>query len=62
MSASTQTRVYDVQEVAELLNKHPRTIGKWAERGLLPGVLRIGGSVMFKRADIDSLLEKSAAE
>ena len=47
-----------VPQVARLLGMTPKAIYHRAERGQLPGVVRVGRSLRFRRADLlRSLLE-----
>jgi excisionase family DNA binding protein len=48
-------RTLRLAEVAEQLGVNPRTIGRWAADGTLPTV-RIGGVVLVRIEDLDSLL------
>lgn len=47
-------------EVARIFDVHVRTIGYWAEEGLLPCV-RIGRTIRFHRSDVEEVLEQRAA-
>ena len=51
-----------VNEVAQLLNVHPSTVKRWADRGLLP-CYRLGtrGDRRFRRIDIEDFLQRSAS-
>jgi excisionase family DNA binding protein len=52
---------FTVPEVAEILRTTDKGIYAQAERGLLPGVTRIGRRLLFRRAELlDWLRQKSA--
>jgi excisionase family DNA binding protein len=52
---------YTVSEVAQILRTTDKGIYAQAERGLLPGVTRIGRRLLFRRDDLlDWLRQKSA--
>ena len=51
---------YTAQEVAQILRTTNKGVYAQAERGLLPGVTRIGRRLLFRRAELlDWLLQKS---
>ena len=60
--ADDELRVfYTVPEVAQILRTTEKGIYAQAERGLLPGVTRIGRRLLFRRAELlDWLRQKSA--
>lgn len=43
-------------EVAALLRVSPKTVGRWAEAGVLPVERTAGGHRRFRRADVDALV------
>jgi len=52
---------FTAQEVARILRTTDKGVYAQAERGLLPGVTRIGRRLLFRRAELlDWLRQKSA--
>lgn len=57
---ATEPLVVDAKRLAKLLNCSLRTIRNRDARGLLPTPLRIGGSLVWRRAEVDAWLEAGA--
>lgn len=47
-------------EIAKRLRVSVQTVYRWGEDGTLPGALRVGGVVRFRRADFERLLRDGA--
>jgi excisionase family DNA binding protein len=45
-------------EAARQLHVTPKTINRWANQGLLPCVVTLGGHRRFRRDDIDAAVQK----
>lgn len=45
-------------EVAKLFRVDPKTVSRWAARGVIPFVKTPGGHRRFRESDIKALLEK----
>jgi excisionase family DNA binding protein len=45
-------------QVAALFRVHPRTVIRWADAGLLPYVVTLGGQRRFPRTDVEILLAR----
>lgn len=53
-----QARFYKATSIAKMLDVHPSTVWRWAEKGYLPRPIRFSGGVTRWRAtDIDSILK-----
>ena len=50
---------YDVYltpgEVARLLQVSPKTVSRWADRGLLPCIVTLGGHRRFRRRAVEAI-------
>ncbi len=54
MTASdANTRYLTSGQSARLLNVSPKTVNRWAARGLLPCVVTMGGHRRFRQEDIE---------
>ena len=60
MTAS-QEPLLTVPQVAELFQVTAQTIRNWIDHGTLPA-LRVGRAYRVRRADVDQLLERAAAD
>jgi excisionase family DNA binding protein len=49
-------------ESARLLNVSPKTVSRWAARGLLPCIVTIGGHRRFRREDIEKALKEMSGD
>lgn len=49
-------------EAAEVLHVSPKTISRWANRGLLPYLVTLGGHRRFRREDIEAVARRMAGE
>jgi DNA-binding transcriptional MerR regulator len=47
---------------ADRLGKHPRTLARWSEQGILPEPIRLGprGDRHYRTEDIDAVLREGA--
>lgn len=57
--SAPQPRMADLMlaaELAETLRVHPKTVTRWAKRGLIRSVRTPGGHVRFYRTDVADLL------
>lgn len=45
-------------EVARVLHVSPKTISRWATRGLLPCLVTLGGHRRFRREDVDEIARR----
>ena len=50
------------QEVAQLFRVDPKTVTRWANRGLLRTVRTIGGHRRYPRSEVEAWLAESAAK
>lgn len=50
---STSTKLFDVQQVADLLNCSPRHVYRLADAGKMPRPLRLGSLVRWNREILD---------
>jgi excisionase family DNA binding protein len=48
-------------EAARRLHVSPKTINRWANEGLLPCVITLGGHRRFRRHDVDAAAEEMSA-
>lgn len=48
----TDPELYTVEEVADLLRTTKKAVYLQAERGLLPGVVKLGRRLLFRRDDV----------
>jgi excisionase family DNA binding protein len=48
-------------EVALLYHVSPRTISRWANQGLLPCLVTLGGHRRFRRHDVEEIARRTAA-
>ena len=48
----------DIKEVADMLDKHTRTIRRWVQNGDLTAY-KIGGKYHFKQKDLEKFIEDS---
>jgi excisionase family DNA binding protein len=61
-NADAELRVFfTVPEVAEILRTTDKGIYAQAERGLLPGVTRIGRRLLIRRAELSDWLRQKSA-
>ena len=62
-AAERKTRLeriaYTVDEVAEALARDPATLHRWIAQGLIRAI-RIGGSTMIARAELDRVMAEGA--
>jgi prophage regulatory protein len=56
----TQTLTLTVQEVAQLLGRGVRTIWRWTEKGKFPKPIKIEGSTLWRRADIELFVQEGS--
>lgn len=54
--------VYLPAEVAALFRVDPKTVGKWANKGLIPSFRTLGGHRRFPKAEVDALLSGAPVE
>ena len=52
------TRFYTVKELAGIFRRHPRTIYRWLEEGLIVGT-KVGDGWLITKAEVDRLLADS---
>lgn len=45
-------------DLAKELNTHARTLANWRTAGTGPRFVKVGGSVRYRRSDVDAWLEK----
>ena len=57
MTNMHEAELLRVGEVADFLRTSPKAIYSMIERGLLPGVVRIGRRVLVKRTDLLDFLD-----
>ena len=62
MNGLEETRYLTPGEVARLLHVSPKTITRWANRGLLPCVVTLGGHRRFRREDVDEIARRMEGE
>lgn len=55
----SQSLMIPVVEVAQLLNVSRSTVDRMAERGEIPGRMKLGGQVRYHRPTLEAWLEKS---
>ena len=60
-SESSLPMLLTVPEVAALLRTSPKAIYSMAERGQLPGVVRVGRRLLVKRMDLLLFLDHNSA-
>lgn len=51
---------YDLQELAQSLNRSKRTLQRWERLGLGPRSFRMGKAVCYLQTDVDAWLAKLA--
>ena len=44
-----------VGAVADLLSVSPRTVARWADKGLIPCILTLGGHRRFRRSAVEEI-------
>ena len=49
-------------EVARLLHVSPKTISRWAEQGLLPCIVTLGGHRRFRREEVEQVARRMAGK
>lgn len=49
-------------EVARVLHVSPKTVSRWADLGLLPCLVTLGGHRRFPRAEVEDALRRMAGE
>jgi excisionase family DNA binding protein len=60
--ASTTAILLTADEVAKTCRVTARCVTKWAEKGTIPGAMKLGGVWRFDSAAFDNWRERSAAE
>lgn len=55
-------KLWTVQDVADFLGLHPKTVYRWAGSGEGPPGIRLGKYVRFKPADVEAWLEAHRQE
>lgn len=62
MTEPSTPELIRARAAAERLGKHPRTLARWSEQGLLPEPVRLGlrGDRHYRAEDIDALLKNGA--
>jgi len=50
----TTERLLTPSEVAGLFRVEVKTVGRWADAGLLPAIRTVGGHRRFRSADVDA--------
>lgn len=60
METADTSEYFTAQEVAQLFGVNPKTVTRWAVRGLIPCVTTLGGHRRYRRADVLPLLENPA--
>ena len=55
-----QPALMTTAEVADELRVHQKTVRQWAEAGRIPVITLPGGTLRFRREDVDSILAGSA--
>ena len=63
MTQRNDPELIGARAAAERLGKHPRTLARWSERGILPEPVRLGprGDRHYRAGDIDALIQDGAA-
>jgi excisionase family DNA binding protein len=59
--SSTSDRYITPGEAARILHVSPKTINRWANEGLLPCIVTLGGHRRFRRQDVDAEVSEMSA-
>ena len=49
-------------QVARVLHVSPKTVSRWADQGLLPCLVTLGGHRRFPRAEVEKILRRMTPE
>jgi len=62
MTRTDSPELIRARVAAERLGKHPRTLARWSEQGILPEPIRLGprGDRHYRAEDIDAVLRDGA--
>ena len=60
--SDAKSRYLTSGESARLLNVSPKTVNRWAARGLLPCVVTMGGHRRFRLDDVEKALRTMSGE
>jgi hypothetical protein len=63
MTDRNDAELITARAAAQRLSKHPRTLARWSDRGVLPESVRLGprGDRHYRAGDIEAIIENGAA-
>ena len=62
MPETQETEYLTPSQVARVLHVSPKTVSRWADDGLLPCLVTLGGHRRFPRHEVDEVLRRMAGE